>query len=165
VLEGCGQIQLEQRVRTNAKGLGEVFEAMPRSRIALEIGTHSPWISRLLSELGHEVFVANARKVWLIGESRRKDDRLDPQNAGAAGPDRCRVAVYPVKHRSAQAHADLATRTKRLSRTWDAIRFVVDFRAAQRRRADGGRACRREESGYTRHAGGRSTEGRTLDLM
>src|SRR5690242_12332521 len=74
-----GQIQLEQRVRTTAKGLQEIFGAMPRSRIALEIGTHSPWISRLLRELGHEVIVANARKVRLIGESRKKDDRLDAQ--------------------------------------------------------------------------------------
>src|SRR6476619_619063 len=49
VLDEAGQIQLEQRVRTSAKALQEVFSAMPRSRIALEIGTHSPWISRLLS--------------------------------------------------------------------------------------------------------------------
>src|SRR5579864_7385500 len=60
VLDEAGRIQLEQRVRTTAKVLQEVFGAMPRSRIALEIGTHSPWISRLLSELGHEVIVANA---------------------------------------------------------------------------------------------------------
>src|SRR3984885_10381406 len=79
VLDETGRIQGEQRVRTNAKALQEVFSAMPRSRIALEIGTHSPWISRLLSELGHEVIVANARKVRLIGESRKKDDRLDAQ--------------------------------------------------------------------------------------
>ena len=64
-------------MRTSAKALQEVFSGMPGSRIALEIGTHSPWISRLLSELGHEVIVANARKVRLIGESRKKDDRLD----------------------------------------------------------------------------------------
>ena len=76
VVDETGKIQLEQRVRTTAKALQEVFGAMPRSRIALEIGTHSPWISRLLSELGHEVIVANARKVRLIGESRKKDDRL-----------------------------------------------------------------------------------------
>jgi hypothetical protein len=38
---------------------------------------HSPWVSRLLSELGHEVIVAHARNVSLIGESRKKDDRLD----------------------------------------------------------------------------------------
>ena len=74
VLDEAGRIQLEQRVRTSAKALQEVFGAMPRSRVALEIGTHSPWISRLLSALGHEVIVANARKVRLIGESRKKDD-------------------------------------------------------------------------------------------
>jgi hypothetical protein len=58
VLDEAGQIQLEQRVRTTVKALREVFGAMPRSRIALETGTHSPWISRLLSDLGHEVIVA-----------------------------------------------------------------------------------------------------------
>src|SRR5262244_962596 len=73
VLDEAGHIQLEQRVRTTAKALREVFGAMPRSRMALEIGTHSPWISRLLSELGHEVIVANARKVRLIGKGKREN--------------------------------------------------------------------------------------------
>jgi transposase len=106
VLDEAGHIQVEQRVRTNAKALQEVFGAMPRSRIALEIGTHSPWISRLLSGLGHEVIVANARKVRLIGESRKKDDRLDAQTLARLAridPE----LLYPVKHRSAQAQADL----------------------------------------------------------
>jgi transposase len=106
VLDETGGIQLEQRVRTTAKALQEVFGAMPRSRIALEIGTHSPWISRLLGELGHEVIVANARKVRLIGESRKKDDRLDAQTLARLAridPE----LLYPVKHRSAQAQADL----------------------------------------------------------
>ena len=106
VVDEAGRIQLEQRVRTTAKTLQEVFGGMPRSRIALEIGTHSPWISRLLSELGHEVIVANARKVRLIGESRKKDDRLDAQTlARLARIDP--ALLYPVKHRSAQAQADL----------------------------------------------------------
>ncbi len=106
VLDESGQIQLEQRVRTNAKALREVFGEMPRSRIALEIGTHSPWISRLLSELGHEVIVANARKVRLIGESRKKDDRLDAQTLARLARIDPQL-LYPVKHRSAQAQADL----------------------------------------------------------
>jgi transposase len=106
VVDEVGQIQLEQRVRTTAKALQEVFGTMPRSRIALEIGTHSPWISRMLSDLGHEVIVANARKVRLIGESRKKDDRLDAQTLARLAridPE----LLYPVKHRSAQAQADL----------------------------------------------------------
>jgi len=106
VLDESGQIQLEQRVRTNAKALQEVFGAMPRSRIGLEIGTHSPWISRLLSGLGHEVIVANARKVRLIGESRKKDDRLDAQTLARLARIDPQL-LYPVKHRSAQAQADL----------------------------------------------------------
>src|SRR6476659_3416917 len=78
---------------------------MPRSRIALETGTHSPWISRLLRELGHEVIVPNARKVRLIGESRKKDDRLDAQTLARLAridPERW----CPGEHRSAQAQAD-----------------------------------------------------------
>ena len=107
VVDEAGQIQLEQRVRTNAKVLQEVFGAMPRSRIALETGTHSPWISRLLSGLGHEVIVANARKVRLIGESRKKDDRLDAQTLARLARIDPQL-LCPVKHRSAQAQADLA---------------------------------------------------------
>ncbi len=106
VVDEAGQIQREQRVRTSGEALQEVFGALPRSRIALEIGTHSPWISRLLSELGHEVIVANARKVRLIGESRKKDDRLDAQTLARLAridPE----LLYPVKHRSVQAQADL----------------------------------------------------------
>ena len=106
VLDETGRIQGEQRVRTNAKALQEVFSAMPRSRIALEIGTHSPWISRLLSELGHEGIVANARKVRLIGERRKKDDRLDAQTLARLAridPE----LLSPGRNRSAQAQADL----------------------------------------------------------
>ena len=106
VVDEAGQIELEQRVGTSAKALQEVFGALPRSRMALEIGTHSPWISRLLSELGQEVVVANARTVRLIGESRKKDDGLDAQTLARLAridPE----LLYPVKHRSVQAQADL----------------------------------------------------------
>jgi transposase len=86
-------------VRTTAKVLQEVFGAIPRSRIALETGTHSPWISRLLSELGHEVIVAHARKVRLIGESRKKDDRLDAQTLARLARIDPQL-LCPVKHRT-----------------------------------------------------------------
>src|SRR3954464_11646685 len=107
VVDETGKIELEQQVRTSTKALQQVFGAMPRSRIALEIGTHSPWISRLLGQWGHEVIVANARKVRLIGESRKKDDRLDAQTLARLARIDPQL-LYPVKHRSAQAQADLA---------------------------------------------------------
>jgi len=76
VLNGAGEVILEERVTTSPEAMQKTFGKMPPSRIALETGTHSPWVSRLLSDLGHEAIVAHARNVRLIGESRRKDDRL-----------------------------------------------------------------------------------------
>ena len=106
VLDETGQTVLEQKLSTTSKAMQEVFGAMPRSRIALETGTHSPWISRLLSGLGHEVIVANARKVRLIGESRKKDDRMDAQTLARLARIDPQL-LSPVKHRSAKAQADL----------------------------------------------------------
>jgi transposase len=106
VLDEAGQVLLEQRLSTTAKALGEVFGRMARSRVALETGMHSPWVSRLLKELGHEVIVAHARQVRLIGESRKKDDRLDARTLARLAridPE----LLCPVQHRSAQAQADL----------------------------------------------------------
>jgi transposase len=106
VLNGAGEVIVEEKVATSPEAMKKTFGKMPRSRIALETGTHSPWVSRLLSELGYEVIVANARNVRLIGESRKKDDRLDARTlARLARIDPQLLA--PVKHRSAQAQADL----------------------------------------------------------
>ena len=74
--------------------------------MALETGMHSPWVSRLLTKLGHEVIVAHARNVRLIGESRRKDDRLDAQTLARLARIDPQL-LCPVKHRSAKAQADL----------------------------------------------------------
>ena len=106
VLGETGEVLLEQRVSTTPKAMQGVFGGMPRSRIALETGMHSPWVSRLLSELGHEVIVAHARNVRLIGESRKKDDRLDAQTLARLARIDPQL-LCPVKHRSAKAQADL----------------------------------------------------------
>src|ERR1039457_6923498 len=104
VLDEQGEVVLEQRLGTTPKAMKEVFGAMPRCRIALETGMHSPWVSRLLSELGHEVIVAHARSVRLIGESRKKDDRLDAQTLARLARIDPQL-LCPVKHRSAKAQA------------------------------------------------------------
>jgi len=106
VLDESGTVLLEQRLSTTPKAMKEVFGGMPRSRMALETGTHSPWVSRLLAEFGHEVIVAHARNVRLIGESRKKDDRLDAQTLARLARIDPQL-LCPVKHRSAKAQADL----------------------------------------------------------
>ncbi len=106
LLDEVGEVLQEQKVGTTPKAMKEAFGTVPRSRIALETGMHSPWVSRLLSELGHEVIVAHARNVRLIGESRKKDDRLDAQMLARLARIDPQL-LSPVKHRSAKAQADL----------------------------------------------------------
>jgi transposase len=106
VLDASGDVVLEQKVGTSAQAMQEVLGAMPQSRIALETGMHSPWVSRLLSGFGHEVIVAHARQVRLIGESRRKDDRMDARKLARLARIDPQL-LCPVKHRSAKGQADL----------------------------------------------------------
>src|ERR1700676_4185513 len=106
VLDEAGEVLLEKKLAPPPKAMQEVLGAMPRCRIALETGMHSPWVSRLLSELGHEVIVAHARNVRLIGESRKKDDRLDARTLARLARIDPQL-LCPVKHRSARAQADL----------------------------------------------------------
>ena len=74
VIDEAGKVILEQKLPMTPEAMKQTFGKIPRSLMALETGTHSPWVSRRLSELGHEVIVAHAQKVQLITKSNRKDD-------------------------------------------------------------------------------------------
>src|SRR5580693_6713188 len=106
VLDEAGKIILEQKGATTPEAMKQTFAKIPRSLIALETGTHSPWASRLLTELGHEVLVAHAQKVELITKSNRKDDRHDARTLARLAridPE----LLGPVRHRSAKAQIHL----------------------------------------------------------
>jgi transposase len=106
VLDEAGKIILEQKVSTTPEAIKQTFGKIPRSLIAIETGTHSPWVSRLLTELGHEVIVAHAQKVELITKSNRKDDRHDARTLARLAridPE----LLGPVRHRSAKAQIHL----------------------------------------------------------
>jgi len=81
---------------------------------------------------------------------------LSVVNGDANYPSQVHETRARTHHRAERLHS-----RKDCSGTWDAMRFVVDFRAAPRQ-ADGGRASGRKASGYARPAGGRSSEGRTV---
>src|SRR5713101_2634801 len=106
ILDEAGSVLLEHSLPTTPKGIHQVFSRIPRSRIALETGTHSPWVSRLLTQSGHEVIVAHARNVRLIGESRRKDDRIDARTLERLARIDPQL-LSPVQHRSAEAQIHL----------------------------------------------------------
>ena len=106
VVDEQGEVILEGSVATTESALRSWVEEMGACVVAMEVGTHSPWVSRLLKECGQQVIVANARRVRLIIESSRKNDRLDARTlARLARMDAALLA--PIRHRSAQAQQHL----------------------------------------------------------
>lgn len=106
-LDADGHLVAAGAVALTEAGLRKGFGGGERRRIALEVGTHSPWVSRLLADLGHEVIVANPRQVALISRNPRKTDRVDAESlARLARVDP--TLLRPMQHRGEQAQADLA---------------------------------------------------------
>jgi transposase len=75
-----GEVMEEGRLRTTPEALRRRFAPERPLRIAIEAGTHSPWVSRLLEECGHEVLVANARKLRLIYSNKQETDEVDAES-------------------------------------------------------------------------------------
>jgi transposase len=107
VLGEDGAIVEEGRVQTTQAGMTRWFEGKKRMRVVMEVGTHSPWVSRLLRELGHEVLVANPRKLRFIYQNRKKGDQVDARSLARVGrldPE----LLSPVTHRPEGMAQDLA---------------------------------------------------------
>src|SRR5258708_14505402 len=79
LLNGECEVVEEGRIQSTESAFRRHFEGEARLRIALECGTHSPWISRLLKKLGPHGTVANARKIPAITRTESTDDRNDPE--------------------------------------------------------------------------------------
>jgi transposase len=102
-----GELVAEGSVATREASLRVQFEGKPRMRIALEAGAHSPWLSRLLVEMGHEVIVANPRNLRMISESDAKNDPADARllaRLAHVGPE----LLSPIQQRSEKTQMDLA---------------------------------------------------------
>ena len=97
----------ESRLCTTPEALRRRFRSERPLRVAIEAGTHSPWVSRLLEECGHEVLVANPRKVRLIYSNKRKTDEIDAENLARLARLDPKL-LYPLKHRSEDSQAHMA---------------------------------------------------------
>jgi transposase len=103
-----GEVIEEGRLRTTPEAFRRRFASQEQPmRIAIEAGTHSPWASRVLEECGHEVLVANARKLRLIYANKRKTDEIDAENLARLARLDPKL-LYPLKHRGEESQAHLA---------------------------------------------------------
>ena len=135
VLDEAGEIVEESRLPTKPAALKRRFSSGEPLRMVLEAGTHSPWVSRLLADLGHDVLVANPRKLRLIYQNESKSDRVDAEylaRVGRLDPS----LLAPLRHRSAETQEDLAllrsrnalvrARTRLISHARGAVKSVGD---------------------------------------
>ena len=104
ILDEAGEKVSEDQLPTTKAGLDSLFAKMAPSRIALEVGTHSPWVSRHLAAMGHEVIVANAHKVKLITQSVQKNDRIDAEQLARLARVDPKL-LSPIRHRGEEAQA------------------------------------------------------------
>jgi len=99
VLSAAGKIVAEATIANTREVLAAFSARYPKAMIVMETGTHSPWVSRLFTSLGHQVIVANARKVRAISQNQTKSDQEDARmlaRLGRADP----ALLSPVTHRS-----------------------------------------------------------------
>lgn len=106
-LDEDGKVVRRERVRTTESELRSVFGAVAATTIVMEVGTHSAWVSRVLTSLGHTVIVANARRVALIHRNKRKNNRIDAEFLARLGRAD-KELLFPIRHRGAEAQSDLA---------------------------------------------------------
>ncbi len=105
VLDAAGEVVEAFRVRTTEPALEARLASFAPSRVVLEVGTHSPWVSRTAARTGHEVIVANPRRVRLIAENDSKSDGVDAEllaRLGRVDPS----LLKPIVHRGIEAQRD-----------------------------------------------------------
>ena len=160
----------------NERGeLTELTRQYPGATVVMEAGTHSPWVSRYLQELGMRVIVANPRKTRAIYENVRKSDRKDAMMVARLGrmdPE----LLYPIEHGSRQAQEDMVQIKLRDSLVRSrvalicAVRFILKsqgYRARRSRslgRLDARVRCANMECDWPRMVPGGRRKGRWLPL-
>ena len=107
VLDAEGEILEEASIVNTRVGLEKFFKGREPAVVAMEVGTHSPWISRALSEWGHELLIGNAHKLRAIWDSPNKNDQRDAELLARIGRFD-RKLLHPITHRGKSAQIDLA---------------------------------------------------------
>lgn len=106
ILDHNGKVLSRNTVANTAVALRKCFKNRKPVLFAIEAGTHSAWVSRVLEDMGHEVLVGNPRKLRAIWDSHEKSDVRDAEmlaRIARVDPE----LLYPIKHRNREAQLDL----------------------------------------------------------
>lgn len=146
-----GECAREDAVPTTVAGITRYFGPRPPCRVVLEVGTHSPWISRLLAQLGHETIVANPSAMFAGTPRRRRNDRLDARFLARQGRADVEL-LYPIRHRSADAQQDLEALRARAQLVAVRTKLINHVRGAVK--SSGARLSRCSAEAFAKRAAG-----------
>jgi transposase len=107
ILDAFGEVVKIFQVSNTRKAMHKCFSKYPEALIAIETGTHSGWVSRLLKELGCRVLVGNSRKLRAIWQGPVKTDHRDAEMLARIARLDPKL-LEAIEHRSEQSQADLA---------------------------------------------------------
>lgn len=106
VLSSGGELINNDTIENTDKSIGSFFKKYKGAVVAIEAGTHSPWISRLLASMDCKVLVGNPRKLRVIWDNDQKSDERDAEMLARIArfdPD----LLYPISHKEEQAQMDM----------------------------------------------------------
>ena len=106
ILGLSGETLAEGKFRTRRQEVTEFFQGLAKSRVVVEVGTHSAWVGEVIAGFGHEVLVANPRLMDGSKRRRRKNDRIDAEKLARLGRMDPK-SLHPIQHRSTEVREDL----------------------------------------------------------
>lgn len=107
-VNAAGEEVFTGAVVTTPKGIEEYFRRLEPCRVVMEAGTHSPWVSRAVEQLGHEAVVANPTLVYGPRRRKKRNDRMDAAFLARQGRADVQL-LHPIRHRGEAVQEHLET--------------------------------------------------------
>jgi len=123
------------RVATTRESMTRYFGSQDPMVVAIEVGTHSPWVERVLRKAGHEVIVANPRKVRLVYASRKKNDKLDAEKLARLARLDPKL-LFPIRHRSEDEERHLVLVKSRTALVETRVQLINHLRGIVKSRGE-----------------------------
>ena len=106
VLDALGEVVEKEKLKLERYELKALARKHPGSRVIIECGTHSPWVSRWLGKHGMEVVVANPRKLRAIWQAVYKTDERDAETLARIGRVDVKL-LRPIRHGSEESQKQM----------------------------------------------------------
>jgi len=106
VLEQGDDFVEQGQVAMTEAGLRRQFGHWQPALMAIEAGTQTRWVEKLLQEMGHEVIVANPRELRALTQSAKKNDAEDARKLARYARADVKL-LKPVQLRSEAAQLEL----------------------------------------------------------